>query len=93
MNAFLSPSLVKQLQERAAEASIVQAALNNVERCRKCSCAVEMEKTPAELQVFKCPLKDCAAQFCRLCGKEWDEKHKGISCEQFSKGESNERKL
>ena len=64
-----------------------------MERCRKCNCAVELGFSPKVMQVFKCPQKECLAQFCRLCDEPWQDEHKGISCEEYAKRFNNARLL
>uniref|UniRef100_A0A914GPM2 RING-type domain-containing protein n=1 Tax=Globodera rostochiensis TaxID=31243 RepID=A0A914GPM2_GLORO len=91
IQTFMSPSMVQRLEERCAELSVVQANLSYMERCRSCNCAVELGASPAVLQVFRCP--ECRLQFCRLCDEEWQDEHKGISCEQFGKQQNRERLL
>jgi hypothetical protein len=65
ISAFISPEMIKKLQERAAELCVIQAALNYLERCHKCNCAVELGRSPKQMQVFDCP--ECKAKFCRYC--------------------------
>uniref|UniRef100_A0A183BS81 RING-type domain-containing protein n=1 Tax=Globodera pallida TaxID=36090 RepID=A0A183BS81_GLOPA len=91
IQTFMSPSMVQRLEERCAELSVVQANLSYMERCRSCNCAVELGASPAVLQVFRCP--ECRLQFCRLCDEQWQDEHKGISCEQFGKQQNRERLL
>lgn len=89
ISAFLPEELAKKLEERCAELSITQAQLNYMERCRKCNCAVELGNSPNQMQVFVCP--ECKFECCRLCDEAWNEEHRGITCEEFSKRQNHER--
>lgn len=67
----------RKLDERIREECLGLANIPNLERCRKCNWAVEME-VPAEVnKVFEC--HGCEAKFCRLCDKLWDDDHIGQS--------------
>lgn len=45
----------------------------NLERCRECNFAIEMEESKEENKVFACP--NCEKNWCRLCEREWVSLH------------------
>ena len=60
----LIPSEVrKKLDERIMEENLGLAALQNLERCKNCNFAMEMDVPATVDKVFKCP--QCDSEFCR----------------------------
>ncbi len=55
-------------------------------RCRYCNYAVIVEVAKNVNKVFKC--NRCLAEICRICGKDWDERHIGHPC--LSEGRNKE---
>ncbi len=50
-------------------------------RCRYCNYAVIVEVAKDVDKVFRC--NHCLSEICRICGKDWDEKHIGIPCQEL----------
>ena len=42
-------------------------------------------------KVFDCIA--CNAQFCRICERDWDDEHIGLSCEEMDKKDKKEREM
>uniref|UniRef100_A0AC34FT33 RING-type domain-containing protein n=1 Tax=Panagrolaimus sp. ES5 TaxID=591445 RepID=A0AC34FT33_9BILA len=70
----------RKIDERIMEENIGNAGLN-LERCRECNFAIEMEESKEDNKVFACP--NCEKNWCRLCEREWDNDHFGISCAEL----------
>jgi len=79
-----------KLDSRIVDEILGMASLPNLERCRKCNFAMEMEVSPELLRVFTC-LK-CGAETSRLCHREWEDDHVGLTCKEFEAKMSLARK-
>uniref|UniRef100_A0A914C685 RING-type domain-containing protein n=1 Tax=Acrobeloides nanus TaxID=290746 RepID=A0A914C685_9BILA len=87
----LIPSEVrKKLDERIMEENLGLAALQNLERCKNCNFAMEMEVPATVDKVFKC--LQCDSEFCRLCERPWDEDHFGITCDELDVKQKTDKK-
>ena len=86
----LIPKEIRQrIDSRILEENLGLSGLN-LERCRDCNYAVEMEETKEQNKVLEC--QNCEKKWCRLCQREWNEDHFGISCEELDKKTSVDRK-
>ncbi|KAL3117271.1 hypothetical protein niasHT_007674 [Heterodera trifolii] len=91
---LLKREVRRKLDERIVEENIGMASLQNLERCKLCNFAIEMEVDKTVNKVFDC--LNCSAKFCRLCERRWDEDHFGISCDELdtkTKKDKKEREL
>jgi len=79
----------QRIDNRILEENLGLSGLN-LERCRDCNYAIEMEETKEQNKVFDC--QNCERQWCRLCHREWDEDHFGISCEELDEKNNIDRK-
>jgi hypothetical protein len=70
----------RKIDERIMEENLGKAGLN-LERCRDCNFAIEMEESKEENRVFVCP--NCEKDWCRLCDREWSGEHFGLSCAEL----------
>uniref|UniRef100_A0A1I8C1S9 RRM domain-containing protein n=1 Tax=Meloidogyne hapla TaxID=6305 RepID=A0A1I8C1S9_MELHA len=78
---LLSEDVQKKLDERILLESIGMASIDRLERCKKCNFAVQMEIDKQINKVFDC--LGCEAKICRLCERDWDDEHFGVSCEEL----------
>ncbi|KAI1722441.1 IBR domain, a half RING-finger domain-containing protein [Ditylenchus destructor] len=79
----------KKLDERIFEENIGMA-FENLERCPKCNNGIEID-VPKEInKVFDCP--NCGRQTCRICQREWDDDHFGITCDELDVKQKRNRK-
>jgi len=86
----LIPKEIRQrIDNRILEENLGLSGLN-LERCRDCNYAIEMEETKEQNKVFDC--QNCEKQWCRLCHREWNEDHFGISCEELDEKNNIDRK-
>uniref|UniRef100_A0A1I8C2Y8 IBR domain-containing protein n=1 Tax=Meloidogyne hapla TaxID=6305 RepID=A0A1I8C2Y8_MELHA len=86
---LLSIDLQLKLEERMLEESIGMASID-LERCKKCNFAIEMAVDKRTNMVFFCPY--CASEFCRLCERDWNDEHFGVSCEELDEKDKKEKK-
>nr|CAD2175145.1 unnamed protein product [Meloidogyne enterolobii] len=87
---LLPKNIQNKLEERMFEES-VGMALPNLERCKKCNFAIQMEVDKKTDKVFDC--LGCKAQFCRLCERDWDDEHIGFSCEEVEQKIENAKRI
>uniref|UniRef100_A0A914KYN1 RING-type domain-containing protein n=1 Tax=Meloidogyne incognita TaxID=6306 RepID=A0A914KYN1_MELIC len=88
---LLPKNIQNKLEERMFEESIGMALLVNLERCKNCNFAIELEMDKKLNKVFDCIA--CNAQFCRICERDWDDEHIGLSCEEMDKKDKKEREI
>nr|CAD2194062.1 unnamed protein product [Meloidogyne enterolobii] len=77
----LSEDVQKKLDERILQESIGMASIDKLERCKNCNFAMQMEVDKKINKVFDC--LGCGAKMCRICERNWDDEHFGISCEEL----------
>ncbi|KAL7077961.1 hypothetical protein ACQ4LE_003459 [Meloidogyne hapla] len=87
---LLPEEVQKKLEERMMEENIGMALLDNLERCKKCNFAIELEMDKQLNKVFDCIV--CNAKFCRLCERDWDDEHFGLSCKEMDRKEKKDKK-
>ncbi|KAF7634559.1 RRM domain-containing protein [Meloidogyne graminicola] len=87
IRVILSKDLQIKLEERILQESIGLASIANLERCKKCNFAIEMEVNKNINKVFDC--LNCGIKTCRICERDWDNKHFGISCKELDKKEKD----
>ncbi|KAF7634563.1 hypothetical protein Mgra_00006011 [Meloidogyne graminicola] len=88
---LLLPSDVrKKLDERIVEENIGMASLINLERCKKCNFAIDMEVDKETNKVFDCLA--CGYKMCRLCERDWDDEHFGITCKELDEKTSKDKR-
>uniref|UniRef100_A0A915LMV4 RING-type domain-containing protein n=2 Tax=Meloidogyne incognita group TaxID=654580 RepID=A0A915LMV4_MELJA len=87
---LLPSEIQNKLEERMFEESIGMALLVNLERCKKCNFAIQMEVDKEINKIFNCPA--CKATFCRTCERDWDDEHIGLSCEEMDKKDKKDKK-
>nr|CAD2194058.1 unnamed protein product [Meloidogyne enterolobii] len=88
---LLPKNIQNKLEERMFEESIGMALLVNLERCKNCNFAIELEMDKKINKVFDCIA--CNAQFCRICERDWDDEHIGLRCEEMDKKDKKEREI
>ncbi|KAI3413826.1 hypothetical protein GPALN_011307 [Globodera pallida] len=94
IRSLLKRDVRKKLDERIVEENIGMASLQNLERCKLCNFAMEMDVDKTVNKVFDC--LNCCAKFCRFCERRWDEDHFGVSCEELdlkTKKDKKDREL
>uniref|UniRef100_A0A1I8C0U9 RING-type domain-containing protein n=1 Tax=Meloidogyne hapla TaxID=6305 RepID=A0A1I8C0U9_MELHA len=90
IRVLLSKDVQKRLDERIAEENLGMASLTNLERCKKCNFAIEMEDDKNINKVFTCI--ECHYEMCRLCERDWDDEHFGYSCEELDAKNKKEKR-
>lgn len=86
----LLPSAIrKRMDDRIQEENLAVSGLQ-LERCKNCNFAAEMNVDKTVNKVFDC--LGCGKQWCRLCEKEWNDEHFGVSCEEYAKKNGDEVK-
>uniref|UniRef100_A0A914KZI8 RING-type domain-containing protein n=1 Tax=Meloidogyne incognita TaxID=6306 RepID=A0A914KZI8_MELIC len=88
---LLPKNIQNKLEERMFEESVGMALLVNLERCKNCNFAIQMEVDKKTNKVFDCP--GCKAQFCRLCERDWDDEHIGFSCQEVEQKIKNAKRI
>lgn len=89
VRSLIPKEIRKRIDSRILEENIGCAGLN-LERCRNCNYAAEMEQTVEENKVFDCV--NCEIKWCRSCHRRWDDDHVGITCEEIDKRDKVDRK-
>uniref|UniRef100_A0A915EGT7 RING-type domain-containing protein n=1 Tax=Ditylenchus dipsaci TaxID=166011 RepID=A0A915EGT7_9BILA len=80
---IIPPAIRKVLNDRITEENLGLAKLANLERCKRCNFAIQMEVPKEVSKVFSC-LK-CHYEYCRLCEADWDDIHFGKPCKEVEK--------
>ncbi|CAJ0924930.1 unnamed protein product, partial [Mesorhabditis belari] len=70
----------KLFDKRATEAALAAVKIENIAHCKRCLFAAIVED-PEKQRRFFCLNPQCNYKYCRLCGKDYDEKHEGRACE------------
>nr|CAD2175143.1 unnamed protein product [Meloidogyne enterolobii] len=87
---LLPKNIQNKLEERMFEENIGMSSIVNLERCKKCNFAIELEMDKNTNKVFDCIV--CNAQFCRICERDWDDEHIGLSCEEMDRKDKRDKK-
>ncbi|CAK5009963.1 unnamed protein product [Meloidogyne enterolobii] len=90
IRVLLSKEVQKKLDERIVEENLGMASLTNLERCKKCNFAIDMEVDKTVNKVFDCIA--CEYKMCRLCERDWDDEHFGYSCEELDAKNKKEKR-
>ncbi|CAJ0949687.1 unnamed protein product, partial [Mesorhabditis belari] len=84
--AHVTPILTESQQnaftKKLLKVALDQAHLENLERCQHCEFAVVIEAAKEVHSVFRCKNPKCGYKFCRLCEKDYNERHEGKKCDQ-----------
>ncbi|GMR55069.1 hypothetical protein PMAYCL1PPCAC_25264 [Pristionchus mayeri] len=78
----LDAATLASLDPHFADEAIIAAGLQ-AEKCQRCAFAAILVEPPEQQPVFACRRETCRHSYCRLCGRVWDERHKGKSCDEL----------